>query len=371
MKKLKILSVFGTRPEAIKMAPPVLEIMHREELESIICVTGQHRELLDSAMDCFGLKADYDLNIMTDDQPLSGLTARALTGIGGVIEKVSPELVLVQGDTTTALAGALAAYYARIPVAHIEAGLRSGNMYSPFPEEQNRRLISSLAALHFAPTEHSAENLRREGIENGVFVTGNTVIDALSRTASGESFESKELQSLDPERELVTLTCHRRENQGETMCGIFSAVRELAEANPKLTFVFPVHPSPGVREPAYKLLGNAENILLTAPLGLKDMHRLISLSRFVMTDSGGLQEEAPALGTPVLLLRSESERPEAIASGGVMLCGTDRENIVKLASMLISDDRLLAKMSASENPYGDGHASERIVDAIIMYLSSH
>ena len=366
MTKLKVMSIFGTRPEAIKMAPLVLELRRREEIDSLVCVTAQHREMLDSVLDIFGIRPDYDLNVMQSGQTLSGITSRVLEGLGGVLAESAPDLVLVHGDTTTTFAAALSAFYAKIPCGHVEAGLRTFDRWSPWPEEMNRRLAGQLCTLHFAPTARNAENLRREGVEGGVFVTGNTVIDALRYTAAGEGFQSDELKSLDfTGRRVITLTCHRRENYGEPMRQIFSAVRQIAENNPDVLIVYPVHLSPVVSNAARECLSDVDNVALISPLSAVDMHRLMAKSYLIMTDSGGIQEEAPALGKPVLVLRRETERPEAVEAGTVQIAGVETDNIVMLAQTLLNDPSAYMRMAQAVNPYGDGHACERIVDGIL------
>ena len=365
MAKLKVMSVFGTRPEAIKMAPLVLELQRRSELESVVCVTAQHREMLDSVLGEFGIKPEYDLNIMKSGQTLADITSRVLEGLGPVYEQEKPGLVLVHGDTTTTFAAALAAFYARIPVGHVEAGLRTYDRWSPWPEEMNRRLTGQISSFHFTPTKRNAENLRRENIEGSIWITGNTVIDALRYTASGEGFSRPELSEIDyVNHRVVTLTCHRRENYGKPMRNIFEAVRNTALRFPDVIFVYPVHLSPVVREAAGELLSGVPNIKLIEPLDAVDMHRLMAKSYMVMTDSGGLQEEAPALGKPVLVLRRETERPEAVDAGTVALAGTERENIEKLAAELLTDKAAYDRMAHAVNPYGDGRACPRIADAI-------
>ncbi len=365
MRKIRVLSVFGTRPEAIKMCPLVLELQRREEIESLVCVTAQHREMLDGVLKSFGVTPDFDLNVMRPEQTLSALTSRVLEGLGAVFAKAQPDLVLVHGDTTTSFSAALAAFYERIIVGHVEAGLRTYDRYSPFPEELNRQLVGRLAALHFAPTAQNKANLEREGIKEGIFVTGNTVIDAMRYTVGDGSFSSPALRALDFENERhIVLTCHRRENYGEAMEQIFSAVRRLAGAYPDLRFVYPVHPSPAVQETASRLLGNVPRVELIEPLDTFDMHRLMSRCYMVMTDSGGIQEEAPSLGKPVLVLRRETERPEAVKAGTVLIAGVETKKIVSLATALLEDRELYSRMAQAVNPYGDGHACERIADAI-------
>lgn len=365
MTRLKVMSVFGTRPEAIKMAPLVLELKRRPELESIVCVTAQHREMLDSVLREFDIRPEHDLNIMQSGQSLADITSRVLRGMGPVYEQEKPGLVLVHGDTTTTFAAALAAFYAHIPVGHVEAGLRTFDRWSPWPEEMNRRMTGQLASFHFAPTQRNAENLRRENVEGSVWVTGNTVIDALRYTASGEGFSRPELGDIDyVNHRIVTLTCHRRENYGKPMRNIFEAVRNTAKRFPDVIFVYPVHLSPVVRQAAGELLSGLPNVKLIEPLDAVDMHRLMAKSYMVMTDSGGLQEEAPALGKPVLVLRRETERPEAVEAGTVVLAGTEREKIELLAAKLLTDRVEYEKMARAVNPYGDGRACPRIADAI-------
>ena len=365
MTRLKVMSVFGTRPEAIKMAPLVLELKRRPELESIVCVTAQHREMLDSVLREFDIRPEHDLNIMQSGQSLADITSRVLRGMGPVYEQEKPGLVLVHGDTTTTFAAALAAFYAHIPVGHVEAGLRTFDRWSPWPEEMNRRMTGQLASFHFAPTQRNAENLRRENVEGSVWVTGNTVIDALRYTASGEGFSRPELGDIDyVNHRVVTLTCHRRENYGKPMRNIFEAVRNTAKRFPDVIFVYPVHLSPVVRQAAGELLSGLPNVKLIEPLDAVDIHRLMAKSYMVMTDSGGLQEEAPALGKPVLVLRRETERPEAVEAGTVVLAGTEREKIELLAAKLLTDRAEYEKMARAVNPYGDGRACPRIADAI-------
>lgn len=364
MSKIKVMSVFGTRPEAIKMAPLALELQRREGLESLICVTAQHREMLDSVMSCFGIKADADLNIMGKNQTLTDVTVRALKGLEGCFAEFEPDLVLVHGDTSTTFSAALAAFYAKIPVGHVEAGLRTYDRYSPFPEEMNRCLVGRLATMHFAPTAKNADNLRREAVTGDIFVTGNTVIDAMKYTVTGEGFTSPELSKVDFSKRVIAMTCHRRENYGEPMKNIFSAVRELALEHPEIEVVYPVHLSPVVRNAANEHLAGLRNVHLIEPLDAMDMHRLMSASYMVMTDSGGIQEEAPALGKPVLVLRKETERPEAVAAGTVKLSGVDRDDILRDANELLCSDEAYERMARAVNPYGDGNACARIADAI-------
>lgn len=367
MKKIKVMTIFGTRPEAIKMAPLIKELECREEIQSVCCLTAQHREMLDTVINIFDLKADYDLNIMQPGQNLHTITTKSIDGLGGVIASEQPDLVLVHGDTSTTFSGALAAFYEKIMVGHVEAGLRSGDKYSPFPEEINRRLTSQIASLHFSPTAANAENLRREGISTGVFVTGNTVIDAMKYTINLERRTSNSvLEDIDFESgRVITLTCHRRENYGEPMENIFSAARDLVRKYTDVQLVYPVHLSPIVRKSAEAILCGEPRVHLIEPLDTVEMHNLMAKSFFVMTDSGGLQEEAPALGKPVLVLRRETERPEAIAAGTARLAGVKRDDIFALGEMLLTDHEAYRKMSSAVNPYGDGQASRRIVDAIV------
>ena len=366
MKPIRVMTIFGTRPEAIKMAPLVLELQKRADIQSICCVTAQHREMLDAVLEIFRLTPDYDLNIMEPRQTLSTITTKCLLGMEGVLEQAGPDLVLVHGDTSTTFAGALAAFYRQIPVGHVEAGLRTWDKYSPFPEEMNRKLVGDIADLHFCPTPANRENLAREGITDGVFVTGNTVIDALKTTVRPDyQFATQALNSLDyAGKRIILVTCHRRENYGQPMANIMTALRRLADAFPDVELVYPVHLSPVVREAAGKYLSGHPRIHLIDPLSADEMHNLMARCYLVMTDSGGLQEEAPALGRPVLVLRRETERPEAVQAGTVKLAGTEEEEIFSLAAELLSDERAYHAMAHAVNPYGDGHACRRIVDAI-------
>ena len=365
MNKVKVMSVFGTRPEAIKMAPLVLELKKREGIESICCVTGQHREMLDSVMGIFDLKADYDLNIMEPRQTLTTITTKTLTGMEHVISEAKPDLVLVHGDTSTTFAGALSAFYHQIPVGHVEAGLRTYDRYSPFPEELNRTLVGDLATLHFSPTRANAENLRREAVMGDIFITGNTVVDAMRYTVRPDfRFSSPELEKVDWSKRVIVMTCHRRENYGQPMHDIMEAVKAVMLAHPDIELVYPVHLSPVVRECAFGILGGVPGVHLIDPLNVEEMHNLMSRCYFVMTDSGGLQEEAPSLGKPVLVLRKETERPEAVAAGTVRLAGVDKGSIIALAEQLLTDKELYRSMAHAVNPYGDGSACVRIADAI-------
>ena len=366
MKPIRVMTIFGTRPEAIKMAPLVLELQSRQGIQPICCVTAQHREMLDAVLEIFRLTPDYDLNIMEPRQTLSTITTKCLLGMEGVLEEAKPDLVLVHGDTSTTFAGALAAFYRQIPVGHVEAGLRTWDKYSPFPEEMNRKLVGDIADLHFCPTPANRENLAREGITDGVFVTGNTVIDALKTTVRPDyQFATQALNSLDyAGKRIILVTCHRRENYGQPMANIMTALRRLADAFPDVELVYPVHLSPVVREAAGKYLSGHPRIHLIDPLSADEMHNLMARAYLVMTDSGGLQEEAPALGRPVLVLRRETERPEAVRAGTVRLAGTEEEEIFSLASELLHDERAYHAMAHAVNPYGDGQACRRIADAI-------
>lgn len=371
MKKLRVLSVFGTRPEAIKMIPLVRELARQEAFESLCAVTAQHRQMLDSVLDIFGLKPDYDLDIMESRQSLFTITAKALTGMEGVLAAAKPDLVLVHGDTSTTFVGALAAFYGKIPVGHVEAGLRTYDKYSPFPEEMNRCLVSRIAALHFCPTEANVENLRREGITQGVYQTGNTVIDALQTTVKEDyTFAESALRELDFEKKRVILvTCHRRENYGQPMEDILSALAEVAREFNDVELVYPVHLSPVVQEAAHRHLDGLPNVRLIPPVDVADMHNLMARCHLVLTDSGGLQEEAPSLGKPVLVLRRETERPEAVIAGTVKLAGVKKEDILAMTRELLTDEGAYAAMAHAANPYGDGTACRRIAAAIQEYFS--
>lgn len=366
MKKLRIMSVFGTRPEAIKMAPLVKELASREEIESLCCVTAQHRQMLDSVMKVFDLRADCDLDIMTPRQTLSSITSKCLTGMDGAIERLKPDMILVHGDTSTTFAGALSAFYHQVPVGHVEAGLRTYDKYSPFPEEMNRRLVTAIADLYFCPTKNNRDNLLKEGIEKGIFITGNTVIDALRTTVRSDYvFTTQKLNELDYEnRKVILVTCHRRENYGEPMRNIMLALRQIAEQNEDVELVYPVHLSPVVREAVDAYLRGAPRVHLIEPLPADEMHNIMARCYMVLTDSGGLQEEAPALGKPVLVMRRETERPEAVEAGTVKLCGVVQDDIVTMAERLIRDRNAYEKMAHAVNPYGDGKACARIADAI-------
>lgn len=370
MSKKKVITIFGTRPEAIKMAPLVKELEKREEIESKVCVTAQHREMLDQVLELFDIVPDFDLNIMKTKQTLTGITNKVLNGLEEVFENEKPDMILVHGDTTTTFAGALAAFYQQIKVGHVEAGLRTFNKYFPFPEEMNRKLTGSLADLHFAPTKGSKENLLREGIEErDIYVTGNTVIDAMKHTVEENyTFENDELNNIDFSKKVIMITAHRRENWGEGIKNICDALNKIVQQNKDVELVYLVHLNPVVKDVVFEQLGGKERIHLLEPLDTKDTHNLMNKSFMVMTDSGGLQEEAPHLGKPVLVLRDVTERPEAVEAGTVKLVGTDVEKIVNEANDLLNNLESYNRMSKAINPYGDGVASQRIVDTILKYF---
>jgi UDP-N-acetylglucosamine 2-epimerase (non-hydrolysing) len=371
MKKIKVLTIFGTRPEAIKMAPLVKELQKREAIESKVCVTAQHREMLDQVLSQFQITPDFDLNIMKNKQSLTGITSRVLEGLEEVFEKEHPDMILVHGDTTTTFAGALAAFYKQISVGHVEAGLRTFDKYFPYPEEMNRKLTGSLADLHFAPTVGSKDNLLREGVKSeNIVVTGNTVIDAMAYTVEEDyKFLTEELNNIDYSKKVIMVTAHRRENWGEGINNICVALKRIVETNEDVELVYLVHLNPVVRDVVYKHLQGNERIHLLPPLDTKETHNLMNKCFMVMTDSGGLQEEAPHLGKPVLVLRDVTERPEAVEVGTVNLVGTDIEKIVQEANNLIRNQKAYEEMSKSINPYGDGKASARICDAILKYFN--
>ena len=364
------MSVFGTRPEAIKMCPLVQERASRPGSEGLCCVTAQHRQMLDSVLEVFDLKPDWDLDIMTPRQTLSTITSKCLLGMDEAIDALKPDMILVHGDTSTTFAGALSAFYHQVSVGHVEAGLRTYDKYSPFPEEMNRKLVSAIADLYFCPTVNNRENLVKEGIANGLFITGNTVIDALKTTVRKDyTFTTEELNHLPyEEKKIILVTCHRRENYGEPMKHIMLALRQIAEQHEDVEMVYPVHLSPVVREAVDKYLRGAPRVHLIDPLPADEMHNLMARCYMVMTDSGGLQEEAPALGKPVLVLRRETERPEAVAAGTVKLAGVVQDDIVTMAERLICDKDAYARMAHAVNPYGDGNACRRIADAILWHF---
>lgn len=364
---MKVLSVFGTRPEAIKMAPLVKKLKETDGIESVLCVTAQHREMLDQVLELFDLVPDYDLNIMKPNQTISMITTNVLLGLDEIFEKEKPDIVLVHGDTTTTFAAALSAFYHQASVGHVEAGLRTYDKYSPFPEEINRVLTGHIADIHFAPTERNKENLLREGIgEENIFITGNTVIDALLEVAGKPyEFEDETLKNLDFEnKRVITVTCHRRENLGENMENIFGAIRQIGDEFDDVEIVYPVHMNPKVREIAGRILDGADNIHLIEPLQYQPFVNLQAKSYLIITDSGGMQEEAPSLGKPVLVVRKETERPEAVAAGTVKLAGVDRDTIYKMTKELLTDKVAYDKMAHAANPYGDGHACEKIIEIL-------
>ncbi|MBO5047564.1 MAG: UDP-N-acetylglucosamine 2-epimerase (non-hydrolyzing) [Clostridia bacterium] len=360
----KIMLVFGTRPEAIKMCPLVSELKRCGHFEVIVAVTGQHRELLDAVLRVFDITPDYDLAVMKEGQTLFDVTSAVLCGMERVLEKASPDLVLVHGDTTTAFAAALAAYYKKIPVGHVEAGLRTGDLYAPYPEEFNRLAIGNLAAFHFSPTEDARANLLNEGkAPETVYVTGNTAIDALKTTVRAEY--THPLLEICGKRRLILLTAHRRENVGAPMERIFSAVKTFAAAHEDVFFVYPVHPSPAVRKTAYAMLSSLPNVALTEPLSVVDFHNFMARATLVLTDSGGAQEEAPFFGVPVLVMRETTERPEGIRAGTAMLVGTEETKILQTLEALLSDAALYRRMATAKNPYGDGFASQKICEILV------
>lgn len=364
---MKILVVFGTRPEAIKMCPLVLELKRQPEIRCVVCLTGQHREMLEQVMEAFQVEADYNLDIMRQRQSLTTITTSILEKMEPLLTEEKPDLVLVHGDTTTSYAAALAAFYQQIPVGHVEAGLRTGDIYSPFPEEMNRLLTDRISTYYFAPTEKNRENLLREGITENIFVTGNTVIDAFAYTVSkGYSFREPRLRAVDfTGRRVILLTAHRRENLGAPLECICRAVRRLAQSYPDVLFIYPVHLNPAVRETVFAFLQGQENIMLIDPIDVLDMHNLMSRCYMVMTDSGGIQEEAPHFGKPVLVLRTETERPEAVEAGTVKVTGTDEDVIFSEAVRLLNQPESYMHMAQAVNPYGDGNASKRIIEAIL------
>ena len=364
MKKIKVISIFGTRPEAIKMAPVVKELEKRKEIESIVCVTAQHREMLDQVLETFDIKPDYDLDIMKQGQTLSDITSRVLYGLETVLQKEKPEIILVHGDTTTTFAGALAAFYNQVDIGHVEAGLRTYDKYSPFPEEMNRQMVDCMTDMYFAPTSLSKENLLKQNIdEKKIYVTGNTAIDAMKTTVE-KDYSNDVLDWVGNDR-MILLTAHRRENLGDPMRRIFKAIKRVVDETKDIKVVYPIHLNPKVREVANEVFGEAERIKLIEPLEVFDFHNFQNKSYIILTDSGGIQEEAPSLGKPVLVLRDTTERPEGIEAGTLKLVGTDEETIYKETMNLLNNKNDYNKMSKASNPYGDGYASKRIVDAII------
>ncbi len=367
----KVMTIFGTRPEAIKMAPVVKAVEAAEGLECIVCVTAQHREMLDQVLEVFDITPNYDLNIMKAKQSLGDITRRALKGLEEVMEEVKPDVVLVHGDTTTTFVGSLAAFYHKVAVGHVEAGLRTFNKYEPFPEEMNRKLTGVLTDMHFAPTETARQHLLAEGVEdNHIFVTGNTAIDVLSSTISDDySFSLDELNKIDfGAKKVIAMTAHRRENLGQPLEDICQAVLQLVMENEDVEVVYAVHLNPAVQEVAKRILGSHDRIHLVDPLGLLDMHNLMNRSYLVMTDSGGLQEEVPSMGKPVLVLRNVTERPEGVEAGTLKLVGTDQDVIFNAAHELLNNKEAYDEMAGAKNPYGDGQASPRIAEHIRQYF---
>lgn len=369
MSKIRVMSIFGTRPEAIKMAPLVKELeAHPDEIEYVVCVTAQHRQMLDQVLDIFDIKPDYDLNIMKDRQTLVEIITRSLSGLDEVMKDAEPDIVLVHGDTSTTFVGALAAFYNRVAVGHVEAGLRTYNKYFPYPEEVNRRMTGVITDMHFAPTQRNYDNLVSERVDKEtIYITGNTVIDALKTTVRDNyEFKDESLKNMDWDgHRVIVMTAHRRENLGEPLENICRAVRRIVEDFDDVEVVYPVHLNPVVRNTAQEILGGHNRIKLIDPVNADELHNAIKRGYLVLTDSGGLQEEAPSLGKPVLVLRNETERPEAVEAGTVKIAGIDEENIYKMTAELLSNPDEYKKMARAVNPYGDGHASERIVKAII------
>lgn len=371
MKKIKVMTVFGTRPEAIKMAPVVLELKKYPDLITpIVAVTAQHRDMLDQVLNLFNIRPDYDLNIMAQGQTLFDITTKAMNGLNGVLTKEKPDIVLVHGDTTTTFAGALAAYYHETSVGHVEAGLRTYNKYSPFPEEMNRKLTGAIADLHFAPTDTASGNLKAEGTdEEKIFVTGNTVIDALHKTVKDDfKFDDEKLANIDYEhKRIILVTTHRRENLGEPMRHVYKALKDIVNEFDDVEIVFPVHKNPKVREVVNEELGNVDGVHLIDPLDYEPFANLMHRAFLVLTDSGGIQEEAPSLGKPVLVLRDTTERPEAVKAGTVKLIGTERQRVYEETKYLLTDHDEYERMANTCNPYGDGKASKRIIEAILYH----
>ena len=368
---IKVMSIFGTRPEAIKMAPLVKELERRKEIDSIVCVTAQHRQMLDQVLETFNIKPDYDLDIMKQGQTLSDITSRVLNGLENVIKEVKPDIILVHGDTTTTFAGALAAFYNQVAIGHVEAGLRTNDKYSPYPEEMNRQMVDCMTDMYFAPTNLSRENLLKENIdENKIYVTGNTAIDAMATTVKND-YVHPELNWIKDNEKLILVTAHRRENLGNPMRNIFRAIRRIVDEFDDVKVLYPIHLNPKVRDVAHEILDGCDRVKLIEPLEVFDFHNFINKCYMIMSDSGGVQEEAPSLGKPVLVLRDTTERPEGIDAGTLKLVGTDENNIYKEAKLLLSDKNEYEKMSKASNPYGDGHASERIVNTIIKWYSKN
>ncbi|WP_182404973.1 non-hydrolyzing UDP-N-acetylglucosamine 2-epimerase [Ligilactobacillus salivarius] len=369
MKKIKVMTVFGTRPEAIKMAPLVLELQKQSQrFEAITTVSAQHREMLDQVLDIFHIKPDYDLNIMHARQTLTDITSNVLINLDKILKEAKPDIVLVHGDTTTTFAASVAAFYNQIPIGHVEAGLRTWEKYSPYPEEMNRQMTDAMTDLYFAPTTQSKANLLKENHkEDNIYITGNTAIDALKQTVD-KGYHHDILDKVSPDNKLILLTMHRRENQGGPMRRVFKVICEVVESREDVEVIYPVHLSPAVQEAAKEILGNTERIHLISPLDVVDFHNLAARSYFIMTDSGGVQEEAPSLGKPVLVLRDTTERPEGVEAGTLKLVGTESEKVKQEMEELLDNAAEYQRMSQAKNPYGDGKASERILDAIAYYF---
>lgn len=366
MKRLKTMLVFGTRPDAIKMAPLLFACKKDPRLETIVCITAQHRQILDDVLMQFNITPDFDLNIMREKQTLTDITTRVLTGMDKVLEQVKPDILLVHGDTSTALSAGLSAFYHQIPVGHVEAGLRTGNPASPFPEEMNRTLLGNLSTLHFAPTEQNRQNLLHQNVPGKIYITGNTAIDVLRYTVRPDyRFSQEILNQMDYGQRIILLTTHRRENLGSAISNIFAAVKRLIATFDDIEVLFPVHPNPAVQNLAHRVFSGCPRIHLLEPLNVFDMHNLISRCYMVMTDSGGLQEEAPSMDKPVLVLRRETERIEAICAGTALLAGVGQDSVFTCATRLLTDRKLYNKMAEVPNPYGDGFASEKIIDAMV------
>ena len=371
MKTIKVMTVFGTRPEAIKMAPLVQKLKQDERFEEVTVVTAQHREMLDQVLNIFKIQPDYDFNIMKKNQSLEGITAKVLVDMTKVLKEVKPDIVLVHGDTTTTFAASLASFYLQCPLGHVEAGLRTWNKYSPFPEEMNRQMTDDLTDLYFAPTKVSKQNLIKENHHSeNIFITGNTAIDALAETVQ-DDYHHEVLDLIKPGNKIILVTMHRRENQGEPMRRVFKVMKQVVDSHDNVEIIYPVHLSPRVQKVAHEILGNDSRIHLIAPLDVVDFHNLAKLSYFIMTDSGGVQEEAPALNKPVLVLRDTTERPEGVEAGTLKLVGTQVDQVKKAMLELLENKEVYEQMAKAKNPYGDGHASERIMDDIAYYFSQN
>lgn len=370
-KPIKVMTIFGTRPEAIKMAPIVLQLQQQPQFEPVTVVTAQHREMLDQVLTIFHITSDYDLNIMKPNQTLAGITSRVLTKLDAIMDTVKPDIVLVHGDTTTTFAASVSAFYHQIPVGHVEAGLRTWQKYSPYPEEMNRQLTDVLADMYFAPTELSRQNLLKENHPDAaITVTGNTAIDALKQTVSMD-YQHAALDLIQPGHRMILLTMHRRENQGAPMEAVFTAIKRVVAQHPDVEVVYPVHLSPAVQTVAKRILGHTDRIHLIDPLDVLDFHNMAAHSYFIMTDSGGVQEEAPSLNKPVLVLRDTTERPEGVTAGTLRLVGTDGQQVAAAMTSLLDDSAAYQRMADAKNPYGDGHAAEYILQAIMKKIGTH